>query len=626
MRLRLALAALAVAALTTPATRAQQSDLVLGAGSGPSAFAPRDIWPQAAAAARDGDLDAAEKQTNNLISTGRAYGVTTFPLYASSASGLASEFAKSKPELAAWAAKTATRLHGNSPAVIFSEADRHAASNDWGKAIPLALQGYARVFGNYRTRLLSRADLLMMIAMAIVVTAIVFALALFFRYGRSMAHDFREILSARLHGGSVSVLAFALLFLPLFLWLGPLWLVFYWMAIFFAYATVPERIGIAVLLILAAVAPVVVDAAANWIAGVESPVVTAAIASESQAYHPDALRRLQELVAVVPDNAMLHLLMGNMQTFEGLDDQAALHYRRAAELRRDYAGAHVNRGNLHFVNKEFQAAITEYEKAERADPSLAIAFYNHSVAAGETYKFDQQAQMLEKARAADRSLIERLSRKSGDKIAMYHPPISEAWEVTRAVSKRKAARALFANYSNFDPFRSATNPITLGGLLALIAGVLTWLKRRKTGFANACIKCGRTFCPRCKSARESATYCTQCIHIYLKRDGVSLDTKRKKLEEVTDHQSAVTRRNRIFATFLPGSAQLMEGRMIRGAIGIFLFALFAGIAIFAGRLAPALGPVADVAQLIVRIASTLLAVVVWFTMSLPVYRRRSVAA
>lgn len=629
MRLRLTLAALVVAALAAPVTLAQQqpqqNDLVLGGGAGgQSTFAPRDIWPQATAAAREGDLDSANKHTNSLITTGRAYGISTFPMYASSASGLAGESATTKPELAAWAAKTAAQLDGNSPAVIFSEADRHAAKNEWGQALPLALKGYARVFGNYRTRLLSRADLLMMIALAIVVTAIVFALALFFRYGRSMAHDFREMLSTRLHGGSVSVLAFALLFLPLFLWLGPMWLVFYWLAIFFGYATTPERIGIAVLLILVALAPIVIDAAANWAAGVESPVVTAAISSNYQAYHPDALRRLQELVAVVPDNAMLHLLMGNMQTFEGLDDQAALHYLRAADLRRGYAGAHVNRGNLHFVNKEFLPAITEYEKAERADPNLAIAFYNHSVAAGETYKFDLQAQMLEKARALDRSLVDRLS-KSGDKIAMFHPPINEAWEVAQMVSKRNAARALFGNYSSFEPLRSATNPITVGALLALLSGLLTWLRRRKTGFANACIKCGRTFCPRCKSARESATYCTQCIHIYLKRDGVSLDTKRAKLEEVTDHHSGVLRRNRLFATFLPGSAQLLEGRVTRGAIGVFLFALFVGIAIFVGHLAPALGPVAEVAQLLVRIAAIILAVLIWFFMSLPVYRRKTVA-
>lgn len=601
---------LVLAALAAPALHAQ--------------VAPRDIWPQATAAAREGDFDLATRKTSELLTLGRTYGIKTFPLYAASASGLASETARDKPELAAWAAKAADQLDGSSPSVMFSEADRAAARDDWPAALRLALQGYVRMVSNDRTSLLGRADMVLMIALALFVTAIVFAIALFFRYGRSMAHDFREMLSKRMSGGSVSVLAFALLFLPIFLWLGPIWLVFYWLAIFFGYAGIAERTIIVILLVLVALLPIAADAAAYWIAGVESPVVMAAISSNTQSYQPDALRRLQELIAVVPDNAMLHLLMGNMQAFEGVDDQAALHYRRATELRSNYAGAHVNRGNLHFLNNEFQAAITEYEKAERADPNLATAFYNHSVAAGETYKFDQQAQMLDRARQIDRAFVDRTTRNlPPQKVVMYHPRISEAWDVTRALSKRPAARALFGNYARFDPATSAFNPITIGALLALLLGLVLWAKRRRNGFANACIKCGRTFCPRCKSARESATYCTQCIHIYLKRDGVSLDTKRQKLEEVSDHQSGMVRRNRLFATFLPGAAQMLEGRTIKGTIGIILFALFVAVAVFVGRLAPALGPVAEVAQLVVRVAAIALAVILWIFMSLPVYRRRT---
>jgi hypothetical protein len=208
---------------------------------------------------------------------------------------------------------------------------------------------------------------------------------------------------------------------------------------------------------------------------------------------------------------------------------------------------------------------------------------------------------------------------------MYNPPIDEAWAVNDEMAKRPAARALFGNYSAFDAARSAVNPITVGAFSSLLLAVVLWAKRRRTGLANACIKCGRTFCHRCKSARESSTYCTQCIHIYLKRDGVSLDTKRKKLEEVTDHQAGMTRRNKLFATFIPGAAQMLEGRTVAGMLGTFVFALFVFIAIFIGRLGPAMGPVADVVHLVVRVAAIVGALILWLTMSLPVYRRRAVA-
>jgi tetratricopeptide (TPR) repeat protein len=417
-----------------------------------------------------------------------------------------------------------------------------------------------------------------------------------------------------------------LLFLPLFLWLGPMWLLLYWFVVCFGYANGVERVAAILLLILVALVPIALDWTADRVAGVDSPVVSAAVSSSNQAYQPEALRRLQEMLVFVPDQPALQVLTGNLLNFEGSEDQAETYYRRAIQLNPNYAGALVNLGNLLFLKNEFPAAINSYEKAERADPKLAIAYYNHSVAASEIYKYDLQGEMLDKARKADRSFVERLAANPPpQKIVMYSPAVAEAWKIRKTISKQQAVRALFGNYSTFDPLKTALNPLTLGAVSALLLALIVWLVRRRNGFANACIKCGRTFCYRCKSARESSTYCTQCIHIYLKRDGVSIDTKRQKLEEVTEHQGAMQIRNRIFATFIPGSAQMMEGRTVTGAIGVFLFAAVVAIAIFVGRLAPALGPVADVAQLFLRVAAIVVAVILWLTISLPVYRRRAVS-
>ncbi|MEO6260100.1 MAG: hypothetical protein ABIP63_07095 [Thermoanaerobaculia bacterium] len=586
--------------------------------------APREIWPQAAAAIDSGDVNAAFKKTSELTDVGKTYGIKTFPLYAESAASLARQAAKQKNKPAVdWGNKSADRLDPQSPGVAFARADAAADQKNWGAAITMAARGFSNIFRNYRSRVLSRSDMLVVMMLAIALTAAVLGIALFVRYGRAMAHDFREFLGKRIRGGAVSVLAFALLFLPVFLWLGPVWLVFYWFVIFFSYATSGERIAIVLMTILAGLAPIVLDEASNWIAGVDGPVVMSAIASQERSYHPEALRRLQELVNIVPDDPMLHLLLGNLYLQDANEQQASQHYRRSVELR-DTAGAHVNLGNLHFFNNDFAAAITEYEKAEGLDARLAIAFYNHSIASGETYKFDEQAKKLDQAKKIDRGDIERISSNpSAQKVAMYRPPIPQAWAVSSRIARSGVARTLFGNWAWFDPIQSARNPMTIAALLTLIAAPLLFLRRRRTGLAGSCIKCGRTFCHRCKSARESATYCTQCIHIYLKRDGVSLDTKRSKLEEVSDHHNGMLRRNRMFATFLPGSAQLIEGRTTSGLLGVFVFLFFISLAVLVGRLAPVLTP-GQVAQMVVRVLAVVLALIMWFVMTLPIYRRRAV--
>ena len=205
------------------------------------------------------------------------------------------------------------------------------------------------------------------------------------------------------------------------------------------------------------------------------------------------------------------------------------------------------------------------------------------------------------------------------------PPLDPvAWRESEAIARLGAARTLFGNYAYFDPVVSAKNPLTLGCLLAAVAAPLLFLKRRRAGFAGACIKCGRTFCHRCKSARESATYCTQCIHIYLKRDGVSLATKREKLDQVVDFQSGTLTRNKLFGAFVPGSGQLLEGRTFAGVVGVFLFIFFVALAVLTGRLAPVLVP-GSTAQMVVRAIAIVLALIIWIFMAPPVLRRKVTA-
>src|ERR1700682_232456 len=64
-----------------------------GAARGEQA-APRDMWPQAAAAAERGDVNGAIKKTTDLMDAGRNLGIHTFPVYAEAAAGLAGQSGK----------------------------------------------------------------------------------------------------------------------------------------------------------------------------------------------------------------------------------------------------------------------------------------------------------------------------------------------------------------------------------------------------------------------------------------------------------------------------------------------------------------------------------------------------
>jgi len=583
-----------------------------------------ELWSRANAAADAGEFADADRQLSELLDRGSQIDLTRYPQLARSAAGLAEQaYREGNAPLAEWAMAAAARLDPVSAAVPFAAADLARSRGDWLGAFRSVFSGLMKLMADDWTGTLARMDLLLILSLAIFLTAAGFAIALLVRYGRAATHDFREILGGKLSAGVTSVLAFSLLFLPLFLWLGPVWLILWWLALMYAYANLREKAAIVIVLIALALTPLLIDYAAARMAGLQNPVVRAAVADINDAYDEGALIGMQSLLEAQPEDPLLHLLMGNLYFQQGSDVEALVHFRRSVQLDEDLAGAHLNIGNLHFLNNDFTAAISRYERAATLDARMAIAPFNHSVAAAQMNRYDEQGRQLERAKQRSRSVVNQLTRKPPvQKISSYELPLSDAFATAERIAKTKAAPEVFGTYAFFDPSRSARNVLTGGAVAALILALLMAWARRKTGVAGSCIKCGRTFCSRCKSSRESATYCTQCIHIYLKRDGVSLETKRKKLDEVQDFQSRTLRTRRLLAFLLPGSARVYEGSAISGLLLLLVFLLFVSSAFLVGRTAP-LGPAADTLRLMLRLGSVIGAVLVWLLFSIPSLRERS---
>jgi tetratricopeptide (TPR) repeat protein len=589
-------------------------------------LSPREIWPQATEAIRTGNMPEANAIVQELLSAGQVLDLERFPIFAKSAASLALEAQeRGDGELAEWAIDTARKLDGQSPDVAFATADLARRRGDWKAYATAIAAGVVTTFSNYRSRVLATSDLMLVLCMAAAAAAVLFGLLLLYRYGSVAVHDFREMLSRRFSPPTALVLSWAALVLPLFLWLGPTWLVLYWLVLFFPYSTVRERIVVVLLLLSVAALPVLVAWSAYRISGIDSPVIQAAVAQMEKSFAPEALRRLREMHEVLPNEATIALLMGNLEVQEANERAAAQHYRRAIDMNNKLAGAHLNLGNLYFFENDSKTAKLEYEKAARIDPDMAIAYYNHSVASGESYEFAEQGRQLELAKERDRQFILSLvHRPPRQKVVMYELPLGEAWDLAERIARGGEAREIYGNHAVFDLSTAVKNPLTGGAVLALPAALVFWYLQRKKGTAAACVKCGRTFCYRCKASSESAKYCSQCIHIYLKRDGVSVQTKHDKLQEVQEYQSARMRRARILSTILPGAGQIANERTLAGFAALFLFAFFVFLAIFIGHLAPIAAPAMGM-KATVRTTAIVLAIVVWLTSAVSAYRERVVA-
>jgi hypothetical protein len=132
-------------------------------------------------------------------------------------------------------------------------------------------------------------------------------------------------------------------------------------------------------------------------------------------------------------------------------------------------------------------------------------------------------------------------------------------------------------------------------IAALIGVVMLIVRSHALWAAEVCTKCGKVFCPRCKSATESASYCSQCISVFLKRDMVSIEQQSAKLAQIRRWELRSSVARRIAGMLVPGSHELLEGRVWLGLVfGLVGWSLLWGVLIWAPAVLPSIDPLVAV--------------------------------
>jgi tetratricopeptide (TPR) repeat protein len=236
-------------------------------------------------------------------------------------------------------------------------------------------------------------------------------------------------------------------------------------------------------------------------------------------------------------------------------------------------------GNIALEEGDTRLAIQEYRKAVQKQPDLGLAYFDLSVALDQEHLFTEADQARNRARALGLSdLPHRFHEVDGLKLAYPDDAPILLDRMTRATppEKRRFVRGVPIE---LEP-RILTSPWVLAFLSTGLFGALAWWARgRWMWTAQACSKCGKVFCPRCKTTNESRSYCSQCIAVFLTRGAVSIEQQAAKMEQIRRRQKVRTLVRRIGSAIVPGFGDLLAGRPTRGILNGFV-----GIGALAGAL------------------------------------------
>ena len=539
----------------------------------------RGSWFGWTAAHEEGDTVFAKAKLDEILKHGRKIGIARLSdLSLAATLGGKNELAAGKLDQARVSFEAATLLDPNLPEARWGDVSLATASGRWGELPGKVLSALRADFADRETKriLLSRLLLLAAFTIAAVgASVLVFTVA---SHSGRLFHDLSELAASWSTGATAPVVAAGLFLLPLLVSFDPLWWVVLLAVAAFGYAVRREQLVVAIAFVSLVPLLPVLDNVGEWLGVTASPILRGAEALEESRYDQRVLDDLEAVKNVVPGDPDISFLLGCLYQALGQNDRAVAEFTIAAASSQGETRALVNRGNIRFVDGDFGSAQEDFQEALRRNPGDVTARYNLSLVYAETFRTIEAARALKEARALDARLVQRFQDQASlVKVASVPYSPADARSKVEAMERDSRSRRLLGHFRAGQKGGAWRQPFVWALLLApLAAYLLDAVRVRGRGYALACQKCGRNYCVRCKPRGENVGLCSQCIHVYLKKDGVSIETKMLKVEEVRKRRAVVDRLRGAANFLLPGTTPFFDGRPVFAVLtlSLFFFGLF----------------------------------------------------
>jgi tetratricopeptide (TPR) repeat protein len=403
--------------------------------------------------------------------------------------------------------------------------------------------------------------------------------------GPALAHDLKERIGGPAAPFVAPVLCGAVLLAPLFFPVPLPWLLAFWAAVFFAYARGAERaILLATLGAWFLAGPF--GSVLEWQLATASDPVARTLLQSARAgadlRHEPVLRKAS---GENPDDPVYLFLLASAHRVGGHLDVAMTMYRRVLEIEPSNARAMINLGNLHALRQEYAQAQALYQKAATTDPTNALSHYNSHLAHLEAFNLEAADAELKQAQRVDDALVTGLVTRGGEGAMKRSPqdspyPRREIWKRALRFRRQRPLRA--------EAARSLMNPTTLASGAGLLAALLLpgLAMAPRSGGARICERCGRPFCRRCQVITRFPGSCSQCVHLFVLKDGLAPAGRDRKKIEVVRHRRRQFILTRVANLLLPGSGHVLADRPAFGMILLCSW-LSAGVGLFLRSRLPA---------------------------------------
>ena len=237
-----------------------------------------------------------------------------------------------------------------------------------------------------------------------------------------------------------------------------------------------------------------------------------------------------------------------------------------------------NLGAARFQQGKQVEAEKDFEDAFALSPNSPQILLNQSVIAFK--KLDSPAGLAkqDEARRIAPDLYDGLKNasQSGTDQRAFALPLPDSTQRTEALRARTGPGT--------QTVQPPQSPILVFGfvlpLVTLIGFMIRLARSIKQAHPTQCVRCGEPFHT---TDSPDAEVCSRCHHLFVVKDGLHGESRKRKVEEVAEHQGAQRWIHRVLVVLAPGADLCFLGRTRQGFVE-FLFLCFAlGVVFATGR-------------------------------------------
>ncbi len=401
---------------------------------------------------------------------------------------------------------------------------------------------------------------------------VLFSSLMALKYNKRLRHEITEYLEERKSGAGTILMSWTIFLLPIFTVIGVLFIFFYWNLLLFRYMTRKEKLISFVffiiffftmfsLMMLQSIFNIVVD-----------DEVKISLESAYGSYDPEKIIKLQQQIKNHPDDPAYHFLIAGLYKRGEYYQESFNHYIKVLDINPSSYQTLNNVGNIFFKFGQFPQAINYYKKALELNSEFILAYLNMSFAQTESFHFKDAEETIRKARMINSKEVARLITHKKDQ--ENNEAIDATFNTTN-IWKKALLGGTRLNSSSDNAkgesyhYGAYVNALSIISLLLL--AILSILLFKERPAIHQCVKCGRISCSKCSFYKEFPNYCTHCVHLFIKKDGLEPNAENLKLKQVKRHRLMERNISRILGLVFPGSKQILADKTFSGIFLAFLW-------------------------------------------------------